>query len=525
MLLHTALRRRSPPLYCLAGLPLLYASAYFLPLLLPMGAYLLPSHDLLGVVGLPTAVAVVVGDGLLCAFWAAARRWDDPRVWSPVAIVAVTLLSLIGVQSMLESAGFHWQDRVPRGEDLAMTQQVIRFVVACAVLAAVWAGRRFLSQVVRLLSSLGLAFGAIAIFRVVVLLHSPEARSSDAAPPLSASASLRSHSLASAPVSARPPLSRRVVWVIFDETDFGFVYGDDSASSHFENFEKLRRIGVFASHANSPASATLYSIPALLTGVPADGVTLSPGGTLALRQKAGPDIPFLEDTSIFGALAEHGFGASVLGFFHPYCKLFTLTECDSFAWPRAGGWADALWSNVPASIAKRLGHTDGWGRVTQDALALLPHYIARGDALTFVHLNLPHLPAVFADEQLHVTASTDPLVEYSRNLALADLTLGKILNQLEVQQPIRDVLLVVSADHWLRNRWYRASTPEVSRPIPLIMWKVGETHGLVLSEPVSTVHTAAMILDYLGGAIDSQADIAGWWARQAVTPAFIGPNT
>lgn len=505
---------------------MLYASAYFLPLLLPLGAYFLPSNNLLRLAVLPTAVVMVVGGGLVYLAWLVRRIFPTSTLLSWVAIVATALLCLIAIQSLLEAAGFHWQDRVPRGHDLAATQQAIRFLVACVVLGAVWAGRRFLAQLLRLLSSLGFAFGAIAIFRLLVLTHTPDPAVVATTPAFfSAFDSIRRYSVPSAATPATTAIARRVVWVIFDETDFEFVYGGkDVDHPKLENFERLKRIAVFAEHANSPASATLYSIPALLTGVPIDGVTIGASATLAMHADLG-EMPFAEGTSIFGALAEQGLGASVLGFFHPYCKLFSLQRCDSFAWPNTGGLTDALWVNIPSSIAGKLGHSDGWGRVTRDELALLPQYLAREDALTFVHLNMPHLPAVFADAQLNVAASADPLTEYSRNLALADQTLGVILRELEKQPATREVLLIVSTDHWLRNRWYRPSTPEVSRPIPLLIWKVGDTQGTELEEPVSTIHTAAMILDYLSGEVSTQADIVSWWQRQVVFPAFIGPNT
>jgi hypothetical protein len=32
-----------------------------------------------------------------------------------------------------------------------------------------------------------------------------------------------------------------------------------------------------------------------------------------------------------------------------------------------------------------------------------------------------------------------------------------------------------------------------------------------------------MILDFLDGKIDTQAEIAAWWQRQPVIPAFIAP--
>jgi hypothetical protein len=99
------------------------------------------------------------------------------------------------------------------------------------------------------------------------------------------------------------------------------------------------------------------------------------------------------------------------------------------------------------------------------------------------------------------------------------------MSELKTTSARSDVLLVVSTDHWLRKRSYQVNDAESSRPIPLLMWKVGQTEGIVISRPVSTFHTASMILDYLDGRVSTQADIANWWEHQTVYPSFIAPNT
>jgi hypothetical protein len=266
----------------------------------------------------------------------------------------------------------------------------------------------------------------------------------------------------------------------------------------------------------------LYSIPALLAGVPigGDGIRFDRSAAPSLEETDGTIVPFDERATIFGALAAGGRTASVLGFYHPYCKLFTLQRCDSFPWPQVGGWTPALWGNAPVFLSNMVGSAY-FGEVTENLLRLLPEYLARDDALTFVHLNLPHLPASYADKALHLPASRVPLEEYSRNLILADRVLGRIITLLERQSSEKELLLVVSTDHWLRNWSYGDPAPEVSRKVPFIAWKVGATQGEVLTHPLSTVHTASMILDYLDGKISSQSEIGRWWEDKPVYPSFM----
>jgi hypothetical protein len=517
-------------LYSSIGLPLLYASAYFLPKLGSTGAYFLPSDDVLSLVVWPSLLAVAVGAAVVYVISSAARQWCTPRMATLGAVVLLSLLSLIALKGIVAASGYDWQDSIPRGQELLSSLRDFKMAVSIAVVLLVWAMRNSLPKLDRLLGSLGFALGGLAVIRIVLLWSGSE---EIVVPPMAA-ASLSAQSARAGSAGADKAamtaggLPRRVVWILFDETDFDRLYAPNGAERlELPNFNRLAHTSVFATQANSPASATLYSIPALLTGSPidGDGVRISSSGVLSLQRSGSRPIPFSEATSIFGALAATGRSASVLGFFHPYCKLFKLQRCDSYPFPEIGGLDAPLWVNIPDSISNRLRHVDYWEDITRSTLRLLPQYLARDDALTLVHFNVPHLPADYADDALHLPPSANPLTEYSRNLVLADQILGEIVQDLQRQASHWDLLLVVSTDHWLRNRWYQANERETTRPVPLIMWRVGDVNGHVLSQPVSTVHTAAMILDFLNGNLDSQADIAKWWANQPVYPSFIAPKT
>ena len=459
----------------LVGLPLLWASMYFVPLLDASRAYLLPSNDLIEWIVLPSLVAVAAGALLLLSI-SPVLRWINPRIAIGAEAIGLTILAITAVKVLFLAAGYRWEQLIPTGGyvPLGLSLYLCKYGFCFGILAVMWAGRGHLRRWTRLLSGLGLSLGVLAAIRIFFLWNThqptPEPSTGMATPKPSATS----------PVPAGTHV-RRVVWVIFDESDYNRMYGAEApAAPELTNFARLARSAVFATNANSPAGSTLYSIPALLAGRT----------------------------------------ASVLGFYHPYCKLFTLQRCDSFPWPQVGGWTPALWGNAPVFLSNMVGSAY-FGEVTENLLRLLPEYLARDDALTFVHLNLPHLPASYADKALHLPASRVPLEEYSRNLILADRVLGRIITLLERQSSEKELLLVVSTDHWLRNWSYGDPAPEVSRKVPFIAWKVGATQGEVLTHPLSTVHTASMILDYLDGKISSQSEIGRWWEDKPVYPSFM----
>jgi len=509
---------RRVSLYSVLGLSVLYASGYFLPWLMPPGCYLLPSNDYLGLIVLPSVIAVITGIVLIYAVSAGARRWCDPRVATVCAVAALCLFTLIALKGIMYVAGYDWSGRlIPYFGSQGIGQRVFKLLLALLVFGPIWAARGVVPRVNRALASLGFGFAALAAVQIAVHLYEPVQTAATVG-------ILRSLGAMPAAADAR---SRRVVWVIFDETDFQRVFGPDKAPGlEMPNYDWLSRNAVFATNANSPAKATVFSIPALLTGSPISGagIRIDMNGELSLQQAQGGWMPFDEGNSIFGKISAGGRGVSILGFFHPYCKLFVTRQCDSLTWPPVGGWDEALKANIPGILLTHLGFPNYWKATTERGINLLPQYLVRDDALTFIHLNLPHPPATFADKTLHLAPSSDPLISYAHNLMLSDEILGTIVHTLREQSSRHELLLVVSTDHWLRKLWYRPSEAESSRPVPLIIWRVGEEQGVVLPQPLSTVHTASMILSYLNGEIDSQADIAQWWDNQPVYPSFLEPT-
>lgn len=503
------------------GLALLFASPYFLERTSPIGLYLLPTANLFRLIVLPSLVALFVITIISYAAAGFVRKLGVRWLRLSCAVPYIALIALVGVKAVFLAAGHDWRDLLPSNHVISILRG-LRFAAFLAILVIVWITRGSLARWCRLLSSLGLALGLLAAFRIFSSMWSSQPDHNQ--PPVTAHENRASvlsplKNNRSLPRDAR---SKRVVWLIFDETDFNFAFSaENKGKPQLPNFSRLAETSVFATNANSPASATIYSIPSLLTGIPVSGIGVRSDSStsLSIQTVKGNWVRVSDATTIFGAIrAGHG-TSSVLGFYHPYCKLFQLESCDSFAWPSAGGWGAALQTNLPDSVS---ANTE-WDLITRETIRLLPEYIARDDELTFVHLNFPHPPADFADRLLNLTPSGDPLTEYSHNLMLADRILGETLSELQQHVSQHDTLLVVSTDHWLRNRWYRPGYPDESRRVPFIVWKVGDTSGHVVAQPVSTIHTAAMIMEYLNGNLESQEDIARWLSGQPYIPSYIAP--
>lgn len=507
------------------GLALLYSSGYFMPMLTGAGAYFLPSGDFFRLIVLPSGVGVLV----ITAACHLVDRYCQ-RLFSEFSRIILksaffAFLGMIGIKGAFYAAGYDWRQLIPTTADPLETMRYVKYLGFVIAAVLVWLNRRVLKRTERLLSSVGFAFGALALLRLGTLWAADNDLGLRFG--IESSPHLRSSPVVATLPSEHAFPNRRVVWVIFDETDFNRTFtGQKYPALVLNNFLRLSRQGVFAVDANSPASATLYSVPALLTGIPVTGKgnSIDSLGHLSQQTAGGGWVNFGGENNVFASLAKVGRSSAILGFYHPYCKLFAVARCDSFSLADPADFDAALWANVPDFITERtrLARSDA---ITAGSLALLPGFLNLDQSLTFLHLNLPHLPAHYADSALHLKASRDPLEEYAHNLLLTDQVLGQIMEKLEKQGSGRETLLVVSTDHWLRTVWYAPTQRESSHPIPFIVWKVGDLQGAVIREPLSTIHTAAMVLDYLNGSISTQDDVVRWWSRQKTFPSFIAPRS
>lgn len=530
------------------GLSLLYASAYFLPLLTKYSIYFIPST--LEYIFWPTFIAVVALTPIILLSGVLLKRGNQSYLKKTLILSAVTILTVISIKSSLEAAGYSWMNIVnyisSAGGDQGLggtghVPERLRWlkiiVIATAfliVFAFTYLIRSRLSSWIGWLSTLGYAFVFLAIYRCTAY-------------PTAATESSLNHRTTiskvdhakSSPVNPEGKLikvaSRRVVWIIFDEMDYEISLGHNSViKSQLPNFSTLVSKSVTAAQAYSPGKDTLYSIPALLLGSPLSGMRINGQSNLDLEFQSRPDLPFIQEKSIFAKIPAGPGSASILGFYHPYCQIFTSVGfCHSNYLGNAGRWFDGLtFFSEPIFSAARhingfaklvpeflISNFDPMYRITQHIMSDLNNILTdSGQTLNFIHINLPHLPGVYAQKIHGISKANDDHHGYIQNLIFADKVLGQIIDTLEPMAKDQEILLIVSSDHWFRLE------SQAVKPIPFIAWKMGERQGNIISQPISTVHTAELALDFLRGKISSQIDISNWWKNKPVYPTWMLPD-
>jgi hypothetical protein len=387
--------------------------------------------------------------------------------------------------------------------------------------------RRAWSRTLKFLAVMGYLFTGMAVLRAAAETY-----------PIARAAGNRLSGLTTS--SGVPPAStsippRQVVWLILDELDFdetlGRTPGAASLDPPMPNLEHLAKVGVSASNAYPPARDTIVSLPALLTGYDLSGIRFDPGG-LTLKTRDLGESPFDQANSLFSRLPDGPKSAALLGFYHPYCSLFpSVSPCSSFPKDNVARWFDALtvfvqplvagtrWLPGAGSLLPEFVYRafEPMYRISANTLSLYPKYVSiRDKSMVFIHVNLPHTPGDYSQRLFRTRDAGDDRTEYRRNLRLVDQLLDQTLGILSSREKDQKILLIVSSDHW-----HRINSPLHARRVPWIAWRVGETHGESIPEPISTLYTGGLIEAFLAGDLDDQAQIAGWWSGKPVHPTLM----
>lgn len=460
------------------------------------------------------------------------------RIFS-VKAVCVALVVVFMARGMLSVVGFPPQRLIqevtgllsqllPLDLDPVTVRRAAAFVLfGIGLFAAMRLGRRP-AGFFRASSAFGWALLLILSIRVVPLLHHD-----------SVAANARQSSISA--VTRVEAARRRVVWVIFDELDFMRTIGARNPILQMPNLDQLLDNSVSTTHAVSPADATAISIPALTAGVPIRGVSTVGPADLRIKHMSGEEISWKDGRTVFSLMHEKNTSISILGFYHPYCDLFPYAEpCSSLPVFSFEVWWWGIWQglrSVPGIdyLTRQYSWTNaGFNVATRVQIQHLPEYLDdHRSSLTFLHLNVPHLPGNRGGG-MNLSNTGSSLSGYENNLVLVDDLIGRIVKALDGASSDPPVLLIISSDHWLRTHLYVANmsreqaileigeNQKEDHRVPLIMRIFGESgRKIVMDRPVSTVHTAKFIEDYLAGKIKDHSEIAAWWESQIFHPPVV----
>ena len=329
--------------------------------------------------------------------------------------------------------------------------------------------------------------------------------------------------------------SRKVLWVVFD----GF---DPEIYSEYKNILKLKNLiefennGIFVPKTYSPAKKTINSIPSMLMGVETKGHIIK-NKKYYLKKKDNTLINFSFENSIFGELNNNNLKSSVLSSVIQYCSAYSksnnfklckekdvdkenitikkITSGINFAFSPIGKLKflysiftkkEKIVEEIKINfnqikISKKIeliNDLDGHKTIYLDDLKKS----LRISNLTFLHLYIPHPGNYEYAEKLFGLKTQNELYSHLLNLIISDITLGKIIQNLNIYN---DHMIILSSDHWFRSKDTKTKKIYPS----LFMAKIGSVseNKIITMEQFKSVYIKELILKYFNKEINNNADI------------------
>jgi hypothetical protein len=312
---------------------------------------------------------------------------------------------------------------------------------------------------------------------------------------------------------------QRVVWLIFDELDYGVAFARRPSTLDLPELDRLRRESLFAEDATPPGSRTVVSMTSLLIGkrlLSVDPETDADFSALPDPQPA----PALSRaaSNVFRQARAHHHDTWVVGWALPYCRTWAADlsgcECEpafTTVLGRARTISGSLVDQVEAMspFNRRRLAVEAYRNVLASAKRRLS---ASKAGLILIHLPVPHPPPIYDARRNELTAwMIESVPGYLGNLKLADRTLGELRPLMELDGTWDQTTVLVMADHpWRESRRFDGLT---DRRIPFILKLAGQRQDLAYSAPLDAARTSSLLLAVLDARLQNAEDVARWLDR------------
>lgn len=329
---------------------------------------------------------------------------------------------------------------------------------------------------------------------------------------------------------------RRIVWLLFDEMSWDQVFDHRWPGLDLPNLDNLRRQSVSFSDMQPDGYFTEQIIPSLFLGKPIAEARSTTAGVLRYQSaKGGPWMSFDGNATLFGDAHRDGWATGISGDYNPYCRM--LADQLDFCWMHIMVFGEHLsrdkstWANVTAPVQAAWARTvqrpfepaPSEAEVFDDTLAHAREVVTNDKIdFAFVHLYLPHPPGFYnrRTEQVRVGGS------YIDNLALADRSLGDLLQALAQTPSAGQTTLIISSDHGWRVPLWRdtfgwtredelASGHGHFDPRPMLMVRFpGRSAPVEVQRPVPMLALHDIIERIMAGEIGDARQLEAWAAQQ-----------
>jgi sulfatase-like protein len=338
----------------------------------------------------------------------------------------------------------------------------------------------------------------------------------------------RSAEFADGPLAPHVPQTSRprIVWIIFDELDYRLSFLDRPSNVPMQSFDSLRKESLFAENAISPAPDTIPSVPSLLTGK-----------HLATFQATGPStvlfdgVPASVYPTIFSSVRAMGANVGVVGWFLPYCRVFSrdLAACSAHDLENqlsetGRTFRESVSLQLQSLFAYRNRSVLGESPRAKHRVEMLSamHADALRDVadpslnLVYLHLPVPHAPYLYDRFSYTFPKRYLGAGSYMDNLALADIYLGDFREAMTNAGLWDKTTVLVSSDH--PDRMSLSVDGKEDPRVPFLLKLAGQTSGMTYEPVLPTIVTKPLLEAILDRKITTPEDAIKWLTTVGQVP-------
>ena len=484
---------------------------------------------------------LIAGLMLGVIFW---LGWQWARSREPVWIKFAHGCFLMALVFPLESVRRYWNAQLgyaDLGSNAALLS--IEALLFAGLVMAMWGNPRVVRPARHVVLMMTFMFPALLIDFVSSSLRAEPNSAFQPKPPAAA-----------LPVRADGP---RFIWIIFDEMDQRIAINERPVSLDLPELDRLRGESLEARRATQTAGFTGLAMPILISGRPYRQSEIKGASRLdVMPEDSAEHLDWAQEHTVFNRAREMNLNAAIVGWYHPYCRIFgdRLVDCFATATSHAGR---ALLREQHASQEGVLAMTGFLFRLQLENLKdiyrfdglsgseiLKDAYLqsqqqreyfqirehAFTDALDprisflMLHFPPPHMYAIYNRWRRDFTL--DSTIDYLDNLALVDRTLGELRAELETTGLWDRTSLLITADHGFRPDMWRGrygwtqnmeriSAKGTSQLVPFILKLAGKQDHIVVNRSFSNIVSSDLAMAVLGGQISTASQAAEWIERRA----------
>ena len=401
--------------------------------------------------------------------------------------------------------------------EVVSTNPVLILAALAAALGAVYAlarWRRFLLGAAEVLTLCLVAFVPVTFFQAAWVVY----RDLEAG---------KGGLTASAPLLPVRPGQPRVVWIIYDEMDWRYVFPQRPSSLQMPEMDRLRAQSIYAESTFQTGLETSEAMMSFLAG--RQVFTFEATGKSSLRllfldepkQADWPGPP-----NLFTRARDAGFNTAMVGWFLPYCRLFDaeLNRCYHESMDTRVLDSEPSLATSLAGQLQTLSPLELRQRPVERYLAMQEEARkAVADpklGLVVLHLAVPHEPGIYLRQQGELTLFNFRSDWYFDNLALADRALGDLRREMEHAGLWDASTVIVTSDHPLR--WYAMLDETVDPRVPFLVKMAGQKQGMVYRQPLRSLIAHDLALAVLRGELSQPEPVMRWFdQRQAPVPSGV----